>query len=214
MSKTPAQRARKHGERAAVAPGARPGQPVSPTTRRTPEQAPGNARLIIIAALAASVFMFWYYHLLTLSQMTQLSGGLAMPDSLVGGFSPDYAHRLQGVLDDAARGQLSYVHKTAGTLFPLITGFTFLLVFGTWVKGKVLRRVSFAVVVVFAIVRLWGNIAVDSALAPGAGAGAAVLASVLVVAGWVLLFALLVGAGAAVLAARSRRTTPERAAGA
>ncbi|MGT2463500.1 hypothetical protein [Sinomonas atrocyanea] len=137
-----------------------------------------------------------------------------MPDSLVGGFSPDYAHRLQGALDDAARGQLSYVHKTAGTLFPLITGFTFLLVFGTWVKGKVLRRVSFAVVVVFAIVRLWGNIAVDSALAPGADAGAAVLASVLVVAGWVLLFAILLGAGAAVLAARRRRTTPERASGA
>ncbi|MGY3568005.1 hypothetical protein [Sinomonas sp. RB5] len=214
MSKTPAQRARKHGGRAAVAPSARPGQPANPTTRRTPEQAQGNARLIIIAALVASVFMFWYYHLLTLSQMTQLSGGLAMPDSLVGGFSPDYAHRLQGALDDAARGQLSYVHKTAGTLFPLITGFTFLLVFGTWVKGKVLRRVSFAVVVVFAIVRLWGNIAVDSALAPGADAGAAVVASVLVVAGWVLLFAILLGAGAAVLAARRRRTTPERASGA
>ncbi|WP_188781808.1 hypothetical protein, partial [Sinomonas atrocyanea] len=208
MSKTPAQRARKHGERAAVAPSARPGLPANPTTRRTPEQAQGNARLIIIAALVASVFMFWYYHLLTLSQMTQLSGGLAMPDSLVGGFSPDYAHRLQGALDDAARGQLSYVHKTAGTLFPLISGFTFLLVFGTWVKGKVLRRVSFAVVVVFAIVRLWGNIAVDSALAPGADAGAAVLASVLVVAGWVLLFAILLGAGAAVLASRRRRTTP------
>jgi hypothetical protein len=214
MSKTPAQRARKHGERAAVAPSSRPGQPVNPTTRRTPEQAQGNARLIIIAALAASVFMFWYYHLLTLSQMTQLSGGLAMPDSLVGGFSPDYAHQLQGALDDAARGQLSYVHKTAGTLFPLISGFTLLLVFGTWVKGKVLRRVSFAVVVVFAVVRLWGNIAVDSALAPGADAGAAVLASVLVVAGWVLLFALLLGAGAAVLAARRSRTTPERAPGA
>ncbi|MDQ0261880.1 hypothetical protein [Sinomonas atrocyanea] len=212
MSKTPAQRARKHGDRAA-APSARPGQPVNPTTSRTPEQAQGNARLIIIAALVASVFMFWYYHLLTLSQMTQLSGGLAMPDSLVGGFSPDYAHRLQGALDDAARGQLSYVHKTAGTLFPLICGFTFLLVFGTWLKGKVLRRVSFAVVVVFAIVRLWGNIAVDGAVAPGADAGAAVLASVLVVAGWVLLFVMLLGAGAAVLAARRGRTTARRTSG-
>lgn len=211
MSKTPAQRARKHGERAAVAPSSRAAQPANPTTSRTPEQAQGNARLIIIAALVASVFMFWYYHLLTLQQMTQLSGGLAMPDSLIGGFSPDYAHRLQGALDDAARGQLGYVHKTAGTIFPLVTGFTFLLVFGTWLKDKVLRRVSFAVVVVFAIVRLWGNVAVDNAVAPGADAGAAVLASVLVVAGWVLLFIILIGAGAIVIAARRGRTTAKPA---
>lgn len=213
MSKTPAQRARKHGDRAAVAPGARSGQPANPTTSRTPEQAEGNARLIIIAALVASVFMFWYYHLLTLSQMTQLSGGLAMPDSLVGGFSPDYAHRLQGALDDAARGQLNYVHKTAGTIFPLVAGFTFLLVFGTWLKKRALRWTAFAAVVLFAVVRLWGNIAVDTAVAPGADAGTAVLASALVVAGWVLLFLILLGAGAAVLASRRSRTTPPPAPG-
>ncbi|BCT75038.1 hypothetical protein SCMU_08800 [Sinomonas cyclohexanicum] len=205
MSKTPAQRARKHGDRAAVAPAARPGKPANPTTARTPEQAQGNARLIIIAGLGASVFMFWYYHLLVLSQMTQLSGGLAMPDSLILGFSPDYAHQLQGALDDAARGQLNYVHKTAGTIFPLVAGFTFLLVFGTWLKAKALRWGAFALVGVFAVVRLWGNVAVDNAVAPGADASSAVLAAVLVVLGWMLLFLILIGAGAAVLTARRAR---------
>ncbi|MDQ4490909.1 hypothetical protein RBS60_11960 [Sinomonas sp. ASV486] len=211
MSKTPAQRARKHGDRAAVAPTTRSGQPVNPTnptTTRSPERAQGNARLIIIAGLGASLFMFWYYHLLTLQQMTQLSGGLPMPDSLIGGFSPDYAHQLQTALDDAARGQLSYVHKTAGTIFPLLAGFTFLLVFGTWLKSKALRWGAFALVAVFTVVRLWGNVAVDSAVSPGADAGSAVLASALVVAGWVLLFLILVGAGAAALLARRERTTP------
>ncbi|GAB3269904.1 hypothetical protein GCM10027449_04420 [Sinomonas notoginsengisoli] len=207
MSKTPAQRARKHGDRAAVAPAAHAGPPANPTTRRTPEQAQGNARLIIIAGLAASVFMFWYYHLLVLSQMAQLSGGLAMPDSLILGFSPDYAHQLQGALDDAARGQLNYVHKTAGTIFPLAVGFTFLLVFGTWLKRKALRWAAFALIAVFAVVRLWGNVAVDNAIAPGADAGSALLASVLVVAGWTLLFLVLIGAGAAVLTARRPSTT-------
>lgn len=208
MSKTPAQRARKHGDRAAVAPPARGGQSANPTTKRTPERAQGNARLIIIAGLGASVFMFWYYHLLTLQQMTQLSGGLAMPDSLVGGFSPDYAHQLQTALNDDGRGQLGYVHRTAGTIFPLIAGFTFLLVFGTWLKSKVLRWAAFALVATFAVVRLWGNIAVDNAVAPGADASAAVLASILVVAGWVLLILVLIGAGAAALLARRERTTP------
>ncbi|GHG53609.1 hypothetical protein GCM10012320_24330 [Sinomonas cellulolyticus] len=210
MSKTPAQRARKHGERAAAAPAARSGKPANPTTARTPEQAQGNARLIIIAGLGASVFMFWYYHLLVLTQMTQLSGGLAMPDSLILGFSPEYAHQLQGALDDAARGQLNYVHKTAGTIFPLVTGFTFLLVFGTWLKSKALRWTAFALVGAFAVVRLWGNIAVDNAVGPGADAGTAALASVLVVLGWALLFLTLIGAGAAVLASRRGRRAGTR----
>jgi hypothetical protein len=40
-----------------------------------------------------------------------------------------------------------------------------------------------------------------------------VLGSVLVVAGWVLLFVMLLGAGAAVLAARRGRTTARRTSG-
>jgi hypothetical protein len=204
MSKTPAQRARKHGERAATASGARTGQPVNPTTARTPEQAQGNAKLIVIAGLVATVFMFWYLHLLTLTQMTQLSGGLAMPDSLVGGFSPEYVAQLRSAMDDDALGQLNYVHKTAGTIFPLVAGFTFLLVFGTWLKAKALRWAAFALVAVFVVVRLWGNVAVDLALGSPADTGAAVLASVLVVLGWVLLVLTLAAAGAAVLTARRR----------
>ena len=204
MSKTPAQRARKHGDRAAVAPGARAGQPANPTTRRSPQQAEGNAKLIIIAGLVASVFMFWYLHLLTLQQMTQLSGGLAMPDSLLGGFTPEYIGQLAGTMDEAARGQLNYVHKTAGTIFPLVAGFTFLLVFGTWLTAKALRWAAFALVAAFAVVRLWGNVAVDTALASPTDAGAAVLASVLVVLGWALLLVQLLGAGAAVLLAQRR----------
>ncbi|GAB4100628.1 hypothetical protein [Sinomonas halotolerans] len=207
MSKTPAQRARKHGDRAAQAPGHRggqPGRPLNPTTARTPEQAECNAKLIIIAGLVASVFMFWYLHLLTLQQMTQLSGGLAMPDSLVGGFSPDYVAQLRSAMDADALGQLSYVHRTAGTIFPLVAGFTFLLVFGTWLRGAVLRWAAFGLVALFVVVRLWGNVAVDGALATGDG-GQSVLAAVLVVAGWVLLVLMLAGAGAAVLAARRRR---------
>ena len=68
-------------------------------------------------------------------------------------------------MDDDARGQLNYVHKTAGTLFPLIFGFTWLLLIGTNVAKKSLRWALWAVPLLFVVVRLWGNVAIDSMLA-------------------------------------------------
>ncbi|KHL03868.1 hypothetical protein [Sinomonas humi] len=210
MSKTPAQRLRKHGERAAVAPseqhsgqrpparqgaGAPAGQPMRPA-----QPGEGNPKLIIIAALGATLFMFWYFHLLTLTQMTQLSNGLAMPDSLIGGFSGGYLQQLRDVLNSDALGQLSYVHKTAGTIFVVVFGLTFLLVFGTWAKSRAVRWAGFAGVLLFAVVSISGQIAIDGALGSHTfSAGLATLASVLVVLGWVLLILLALGGGAVAL---------------
>ncbi len=118
---------------------------INTTTQRTPPQkAQSNSKLIVIAGVVASLFLFWYLHLLTLNQMTQLSGGLAMPDSLIGGFSQDYIVQLREAMDDSARGQLNYVHKTAGTLFPLIFGFSWLLLIGTNVARKSWRWAMWA----------------------------------------------------------------------
>lgn len=88
MAKTPAQRIRKHGAKAVV-PAHQLPPVINPTISRTPERAQSNSNLIVIASVVASLFLFWYLHLLTLNQMTQLSSGMAMPDSLVGGFSAD-----------------------------------------------------------------------------------------------------------------------------
>src|SRR5919112_4752131 len=119
MAKTPAQRIKKHGAKAAVPQHHLP-PAINPGTNRSPAKAQNNANLIVIAGVVASLFLFWYLPLLTLNQLTQLSGGLAMPDSLVGGFDTDYIEQLRRALNGDARGQLNYVHKTAGTLFPLI----------------------------------------------------------------------------------------------
>ncbi|WP_334170590.1 hypothetical protein [Sinomonas sp.] len=217
MSKTPAQRARKHGDRAAVSPsGQRPaGQqgartPVQPMRPAQPGE--GNPKLIIIAALGATLFMFWYFHLLTLTQMTQLSNGLAMPDSLVGGFSTGYMEQLRGVLNSDALGQLSYVHKTAGTIFVVVFGLTFLLVFGAWAKSRVVRRAGFSAVLLFAVVSIWGQIAIDDALGGHAfDAGLATLASVLVVLGWVLFAVVVLGGGAVALLSWRQKTDAQPA---
>ncbi|MDP9987664.1 hypothetical protein J2S98_002831 [Arthrobacter oryzae] len=206
MAKTPAQRIKKHGANAAVPQHHLP-PVVNPTTSRTPQKAQGNSNLIVIAGVVASLFLFWYLHLLTLSQMTQLSQDMAMPDSLVGGFDAAYIGRLQGVMDGDALGQLSYVHKTAGTLFPLIFGFTWLLLIGTNVVKKALRWALWALPMLFVVVRLWGNVAIDAMMGtPGPDAGQVALASGLTVAGWVLLvLSLLAGAAAVFFNSRERK---------
>jgi hypothetical protein len=198
MAKTPAQRIKKHGSKAAVPQHSLP-PVINPTTSRSPQKAQNNTNLILIAGVVVSLFLFWYVHLLTLQQLTQLSGGLAMPDSLVGGFDAGYVGQLNAAMDDDARGQLNYVHKTAGTLFPLIFGFTWLLLIGTNVARKTLRWALWAVPLLFVVVRLWGNVAVDAALGSGtADAGQVALASGLTIAGWVLFVLSLVAGAAAV----------------
>ncbi|TQJ35412.1 hypothetical protein [Arthrobacter sp. SLBN-122] len=205
MAKTPAQRIKKHGAKAVVPQHQLP-PVVNPTTNRTPEKAQGNSNLIVIAGVVASLFLFWYLHLLTLDQLTQLTKGLAMPDSLIGGFDPAYIGRLQGEMNGDALGQLNYVHKTAGTLFPLIFGFTWLLLIGTNVARKALRWALWAVPMLFVVVRLWGNVAIDAMLASeGPDGGQVAMASGLTVAGWVLLvLSLLAGAAAVFLNRRMR----------
>ncbi|MGO4191254.1 hypothetical protein AB4Y67_06245 [Arthrobacter sp. YAF17] len=202
MAKTPAQRIKKHGANAVVPQHQLPSV-INPSTSRTPQKAQSNSNLILIAGVVASLFLFWYLHLLTLNQLTQLSGGLAMPDSLVGGFDAGYVEQLRTAMDEDARGQLNYIHKTAGTLFPLIFGFTWLLLIGTNVARKGLRWALWAVPLLFAAVRLWGNAAIDSMLsAQTVDAGQVALASGLTVAGWVLLVLSLVVGGAAVFLGR------------
>lgn len=202
MAKTPAQRIKKHGASAAV-PHQHLPSVINPSTTRTPQKAQSNSNLILIAGVVASLFLFWYLHLLTLNQLTQLSGGLPMPDSLVGGFDRGFVDQLRSAMDGDARGQLNYVHKTAGTLFPLIFGFTWLLLIGTNVARKQLRWALWAVPLLFAGVRLWGNSAIDTMMSADAlDGGEVALASGLTVAGWVLLVLSLIAGVAAVFLGR------------
>lgn len=202
MAKTPAQRIKKHGASAAVPQHHLPAV-INPSTTRTPQQAQSNSNLVLIAGVVASLFLFWYVHLLTLNQLTQLTGGLPMPDSLVGGFDQGFVERLRSVMDGDARGQLNYVHKTAGTLFPLIFGFTWLLLIGTNVARKALRWALWAVPLLFAAVRLWANAAIDAMMSAATlDGGQVALASGLTVAGWVLLILSLVVGAAAVFLGR------------
>ncbi|MDK1361805.1 hypothetical protein QNO00_16240 [Arthrobacter sp. zg-Y1219] len=203
MGKTPAQRAAKHGEKAV-----QPPHLAKLTTARAPQQPKSNANLLLVAAVATTLFMFFYLHIMVLDQMTQLSNGMAMPDSLVGGYSSEYLADLRSVMDADALGQLSYVHKTAGTIFPLMFGFTWLLIIGLNARGRVKRWVLWAAPILFVIVDLWENVAIDAALGSEAlSNGDAALASTLTIARWVLFGLSLL---AAVVAVFSKRTGPSQ----
>ncbi|WP_434992511.1 hypothetical protein [Arthrobacter sp. Ld5] len=162
-----------------------------------------NGSLVVIAAAVASLFLFWYFHLLTLGQMTQLSGGLAMPDMMIGGYDTDYADRLREAMDDDARGQLSYLHRTAGTLFPLIFAFAWLLLVQLNTGRRRLRWLLWSPVILFVVVDLWENVAIDAMLA---GTGDVLPASTLTVLRWALLALSLVAGAVSVFLPRTLRT--------
>ncbi|MGP5726776.1 hypothetical protein ACTXOR_13440 [Arthrobacter rhombi] len=228
MSKKPAQRRKKsrsHKNQSArrpdqaagngvggpsrLQPGTQPPRPGSAlantTTGRTPEQAQGNGNLILWAGLGAVVLLFWYYHLLVLNQMQDLSDGLAMPDQLLGGFDAEYIQKLQASMDGDAKGQLSYVHKTAGTLFPLFTALVAMLAIALHVPRRGLRWGLWAIPLLFAIVSLWTNPMIDGLIAGTTDLDRTGLASALTVTGWILLFAT-VATGLAVVIASFVRT--------
>jgi hypothetical protein len=206
MAKTPAQRAKIHGA-AATPPSA---AVVNASTQRSPAKAQGNANLILIAGAVASLFLFWYFHLLTLNQMTDLSGGLAMPDSMVFGFNTAHIEALRSAMNSDAMGQLQFVHKTAGTLFPLVFGLSAMTLIAINVAKKWLRRLLWVFPVLFAAVQLWANVAIDNLLgAQTFDAGQVTLASVLVVASWFLLVVSLAGMGLALYLGRRRKAAAE-----
>ena len=202
MAKTPAQRIKKHGANAAVPQHQLP-PVINPSTSRTPQKAQSNSNLILIAGVVASLFLFWYLHLLTLNQLTQLAAAWPCRTPWSAASTRASWSSCARAMDEDARGQLNYIHKTAGTLFPLIFGFTWLLLIGTNVARKSLRWALWAVPLLFAAVRLWGNAAIDSMMsADTLDAGQVALASGLTVAGWVLLVLSLVVGGAAVFLGR------------
>lgn len=208
MAKTPAQRAAKHGEHATP-----PSAAVVPSSaQRAPAKPQGNANLILIAGSVASLFLFWYFHILTLNQMSQLSGGLAMPDSMVFGFDAGHIEALRAAMNSDANGQLQFVHKTAGMLFPIVFGLTAMITIAINVAKKWLRRLLWAVPVLFAVVQICANIAIDNLLsAKELDAGAVTLASALVVGSWFLLVATLAALGVALFVGRKAKPVADPA---
>ncbi|WP_010523854.1 hypothetical protein [Nesterenkonia sp. F] len=187
------------------------GPSASPVAGSAAQRAAAQSQpmMLVGALVVTAVFLFGYLHLLVLPQMTQLSGGFAMPDARVLGYGLEDVERLQHVMDADARGQLSFVHKTAGTLFPLA------VLLASWAAvGLVMRRRARWLVLVgaaaFAVVDIVDNVLIDRLLAADAPSTAAVTtASTLTVTGWALLVVVGLCVLVSVLTRLFRRTVIE-----
>jgi hypothetical protein len=209
MSKTPAQRARKHGPNAVPAKAAPPsrssraaGGAANAAGGRSQE---GNPGLIVIAGIGASLFLFGYSFLLVLPGFRELAGGRTMPDLLFGGYSTEYLQQVRSAFGADGAGQYNFWHKTADTIFPLLFALSWLLLIGTQLRRGPVRWLCWAPVLLYVMADLGENLALDAALAtdPVGNAG---LASFLTVAKSVL-FVLSLAAGAAAVIVKRRETT-------
>lgn len=163
----------------------------------------GSPAIPVSALIATTLLVGAYLHLLVLQQMTQLSGGLAMPDSLLL-YGPDHIRALASVMDEDARGQLNWVHKTAGVIFPVAVALTVAAV-GAWRLRPVgAKWAALGAGVLFAVVDIAENVAIEHAIAAG-GPGAE-LAAALTLTRWVLLA--LIALAVAVMLAAGRRRRP------
>ncbi|MGO2052549.1 hypothetical protein ACT3UD_08360 [Glutamicibacter sp. 287] len=147
-----------------------------------------NPMLLISAGLVTCVFLFVYYHLLTMHQMTDLSNGLSMPDQRVFGYTVSDIEALRAAMDSDATGQLNYLHKTAGLLFPLLTGLFSMLIFIRWIPNRQMRWLAWLAPLLFAVTDLWENFAIDSLFGAELNESTVVLASILTTIRWATLF--------------------------
>ncbi|HEY4616089.1 MAG TPA: hypothetical protein VIG75_11555, partial [Citricoccus sp.] len=173
-------------------------------------QQEGSPGMLVAALLGTTAFMFFYLHLMVLPQMSQLTGGLAMPDQQFL-YDASQLATLDAAMDEAAHGQLNWVHKTAGVIFPVTVALSVSAVAAWCLPRGWGRWASYAAGVVFAVVDIVENVLIESALhAGGAGAGTA---AAFTAVRWVLLVAITAWI-VVLVAGRIRRAARERVAAA
>lgn len=179
-----------------------PAQPPRPTMRegflseanqRAAEGTASNPKLLVYALLGVALFMFIYLHLYALPQMTYFAGGFSMPDARLIGYDAADISRLRNVMDETATGQLNFLHKTAGIIFPVSFALATWAVAGLVMRRGALRWVLVGAAAVFAVLDITENFLIDRILTMETlDEGLVTLSSSLTVISWALL--VLVGA--------------------
>ena len=150
----------------------------------------GSPGILVLAVLAVTLFIGFYYHILALQGMQQLTGGMPMLDHHVSGFTLTDVEHLAERMDDDALGQYNWVHITAGRIFPVMMGLSVIAV-GLWtLRTQLAKWGAVAAAVVYAALEIWASITREAALHDITEANTS-LGSTLTVLQW-LIFAFLV----------------------
>ncbi len=128
----------------------------------TPEDQ-GSPRILVYALLGITLFMGLYLHAYAMPQLTYFADGLSMPGTRIAGYDAADILALQNAFEDDAAGQLNFLHKTAGIIFPVV----FFL--ATWATLGLLAKGSWRWIVVagaagFAAVDITENFLIDAVL--------------------------------------------------
>lgn len=146
----------------------------------------GSPGILVLAILAVTAFIAFYYHIVALQGMEQLTGGVSMLDHRMSGFNTAEVERLAERMDAAAMGQYNWVHITAGRIFPVMIALSLIAVAlwtlrSTWAKwGAVVVAVGYAAL------EMWAALTREQALNEITQANVT-LASSLTIAQWLLL---------------------------
>ncbi|WP_159614056.1 hypothetical protein [Glutamicibacter sp. JC586] len=157
-----------------------------------------NPMLLISVGLVVCLALFVYYHVLTMVQMKDLSDSLSMPDQRVFGYTVADIEALRSAMNADAIGQLNYLHKTAGFLFPMFTAVFSMLLFIRWIPNRQRRWLAWLAPLGFAVIDIWENFAIDALFTGELSPGLVALASILTTIRWALLIitaGLIVGIG-------------------
>lgn len=151
----------------------------------------GSPGILVLAVIVVTLFIAFYYHILALQGMQQLTGGMPMLDHQLSGFTVTDVERLAERMDDDAMGQYNWVHITAGRIFPVMMGLSVIAVALWTLRSKLARWGALVVAVGYAALEIWASSTREIALFDITEANVS-LASTLTVVQWLLLAFLVV----------------------
>lgn len=151
----------------------------------------GSPGILVLAVLAVTAFIAFYYHILALQGMQQLTGGMAMLDHQLAGFGVSDVEQLAARMDEDALGQYNWVHITAGRIFPVMMGLSVIVV-GLWtLRSKLAKWGAVVAAVAYAALEIWASHTREVALVEITETNVS-LASTLTVFQWLFLTCLVV----------------------
>ena len=158
---------------------------------RRANQQEGNPGILVFAIIAVTAFMAFYYHILALQGMEQLTGGVSMLDHRLAGFDVADVEQLAERMDDDAMGQYNWIHITAGRIFPIMMALSLIAVTLWTLRSKLAKWSAVIIAVGYAALEIWASATRETALLEPTASHVA-LASSLTIIQWLLLVAILI----------------------
>jgi hypothetical protein len=158
---------------------------------RRANQQEGNPGILVFAIIAVTAFMAFYYHILALQGMEQLTGGVSMLDHRLAGFDVADVEQLAERMDDDAMGQYNWIHITAGRIFPIMMALSLIAVALWTLRSKLAKWSAVILAVGYAALEIWASATRETALLDPTESHVA-LASSLTIIQWLLLVAILI----------------------